>query len=50
MLKKVKSNFILKKIFANIKKKRKLNIIKYNKKMTQRLKIFNDDFKIFKIL
>ena len=32
MLDKVKSKYIVKEIFENIKNKRKLNIIKYNKR------------------
>ena len=41
----VKSNFILKKIFGNLKKKRFLNIIRYNKEIQKRLDVNINDFK-----
>ena len=47
MLDKVKSKYIIKEIFENIKNKRKLNIIKYNKGIKIKLDIDNKDFKIY---
>ena len=41
----VKSNIILGKIFQNLNKKSKLEIIKYNKRLVQRLNININDFK-----
>ena len=45
VLKDVKSNYILKKIFYNLTKGKFLNIIKYNKKLKKRLNININDFK-----
>ena len=45
VLKDVKSNYILKKIFYNLTKGKFLNIIKYNKKIKKRLNININDFK-----
>ena len=50
MLDKVKSKYIVKEIFENIKNKRKLNIIKYNKKIKIKLDINKKDFENFKTL
>jgi len=47
MLDKVKSKYILKEIFEMIKNKRKLNIIKYNKRITVKLNINKIDFEIY---
>ena len=47
MLINVKNKFILKKIFEKIKNKRRLNIIKYNKRIKVRLNIDKEDFKIY---
>ena len=47
MLNNVKSILILKKIFANVKNKRKLNFIKYNKRITKRLDINKEYFERF---
>ena len=44
MLEKVKSKYIMEKLFGNIKNKRKLNIIKYNKKILARLNINKEHF------
>ena len=44
MLDNVKSKYIIKEIFENIKNKRKLNIIKYNKKIMIKLDINKKDF------
>ena len=41
MLENVKSKYILKEIFENLKNKRKLKIIKYNKRIRLRLNINN---------
>ena len=45
VLKDVKSNYILKKIFYNLTKGKFLNIIKYNKELKKRLNININDFK-----
>ena len=47
MLDNVKSEYIVKEIFKKIKNKRKLNIIKYNKRIKNRLNISKDDFEIY---
>ena len=47
MLEKVKSKYILKEIFLKIKNKRKLNIIKYNKRIKIKLDINKEDFEIY---
>ena len=41
----IKSSFILKKIFNNLYKKKVFDLIKYNKKIQQRLNISINDFK-----
>ena len=43
-LKKIKNDYILKKIFLNLKNKKFLEIIKYNKKLQKRLKININDY------
>ena len=43
----IKSKFILKKIFESIQKNKVLNIIKYNKKIQNRLNITQNDYKEF---
>ena len=47
MWQKIKSSFILKKIFNNLYYKRKLNIIEYNKRIKQKLDINLIDFRRF---
>ena len=47
MLDKVKSKYILKEIFEPIKNKRKLNIIKYNKKIKDKLNLNKEDFETY---
>ena len=47
MLDNVKSKYIIKKIFEKLKNKRKLNIIKYNKRIKIRLNINKEDFEIY---
>ena len=47
MLDKVKSKNILKVIFEMIKNKRKVNIIKYNKRIMIKLNINKEDFEIY---
>ena len=47
MLDDVKSKYILKIIFEKIKNKRKLNIIKYNKRIMIKLDITKEDFEIY---
>ena len=47
MFDKVNSKYVLKEIFGNIKNKRKLNIIKYNKRIQSKLGINKTDFKIY---
>ena len=44
-LKKIKSNYILSKIYYNISKKKSLEIIKYNKKVQNRLNLSIKDYK-----
>ena len=50
MLDNLKSKYILQEIFANIKNKRKLNIIKYNKKISVRLRINKEQFEKYNLL
>ena len=50
MLENIKSKYIIKEIFENIKNKRKLNIIKYNKRLLVRLNINKEEFEIYLIL
>ena len=50
MLDKIRSLKILNIIFRNIRKKSKLNILKYNKKIQDKLNIDMKDFKDFKLL
>ena len=50
MLDKIKSKLIIKEIFKKIKSKRKLNIIKYNKRLLTKLNIDKKDFEICTIL
>ena len=47
MLENVKSKYIVKEIIENIKNKRKLNIIKYNKGIKIKLDINMEDFEIY---
>ncbi len=47
MLDNVKSKYIVKEIFVNIRNKRKLNIIKYNKRSKIKLYIDYKDFEIY---
>ena len=49
MLNNIKSNFILKTIFEHINKKRKLKIIRYNKRIIDRCNMTIDDFKSYKM-
>ena len=41
------NKYILKEIFENIKNKRKLNIIKYNKRIKDKLNINKKDYEIY---
>ena len=50
MLDKVKSKNIIKEIFRNMRNKRKLNIIKYNKRILIRLNINKEQFENYIIL
>ena len=50
MFDKVKSNFIMQKIFKHMRNKRKLSIIKYNKKILSRLDISYEHFEIYALL
>ena len=50
MLDNVNSVYVLDIIFQNIKNKRKLKLIKYNKKILDRLNIKKNDFKIYEML
>ena len=47
MWRKIKSIFILKKIYNNVDYKRKLNIITYNKRIQQKLGVSLIDFRRF---
>jgi len=47
MLNKIRSKMIMNLTFKHLKNKRKLNIIKYNNTMLNRLHISNEDFKIY---
>ena len=47
MLKNLKSDYFLIKLFDNLQKKKSLNIIKYNKKIQKRMKIDNNTYKDF---
>ena len=47
---KIKSKYIIKEIFNNMKNKRKLKIIKYNKKLYNKLDLEKKDFKVYEIL
>ena len=47
MLDNLKSKYILKEILEKIKNKRKLNIIKYNKRIKAKLNINKEDFEIY---
>ena len=47
MLDNLKSKYILKEIFEKIQNKRKLNIIKYNKRIKAKLNINKEDFEIY---
>ncbi len=50
MLEKIRSTYIIDIIFNNLRNKRKLNIIKYNKKTIFRLNIKEEDFKVYSFL
>ena len=50
MLDKVRSKNIIKEIFGNMRNKRKLNIIKYNKRILIRLNINKEQFENYIIL
>ena len=50
MLEKIRSKAILKKIFINLKKRKELKILKYNKKLMFKLNIQKKDFEDYKIL
>ena len=47
MLDNVNNKYILKEIFKRMKNKRKVNIIKYNKRIRIKLDIDNRDFEIY---
>ena len=50
MLGNIKSSFIIKKIFINIDEGIKLKIIKYNKRILERLNISKEDYEVYKSL
>jgi len=50
MIDNLKSKYILKKILEKIQNKRKLNIIKYNKRIKAKLNINKEDFEIYMTL
>ena len=47
ILKNIKSNYILSKIYDNIQKRKYLEIVKYNKKIQNRLNLSIKDYEIF---
>ena len=47
MLNTIKSKYIFNRIFQNIKNRVKLNILKYNKYMLDKLSLTKEDFKIY---
>ena len=47
IIEKIKSRYILSKIYGNIPKKKKLGIVKYNKKIQNRLNLSTKDYKEF---
>jgi len=50
MLKNITSSYVLKKIFDYLKNKRKLKIIKCNRRMLDFLNIVKEDFQVYKTL
>ena len=50
MLNNIKSNHIMNVIFKNLRNKRKLKIIKYNKRLCNKLDLGKKDFKVYEIL
>ena len=50
MLDNAKSIFIINKIFTNLRNKKKLNIIKYNKRLLNKLNITKEDFNMYLML
>ena len=50
MLNKIRSVYIISEIFKNLRNKRKLNLVKYNKKIMNRLNITKEDFKAYDLL
>ena len=50
MLDNIKNKYLLQMIFDNLKKRRKLKILKYNKNFMNRLNIKTEDFQQFKLL
>ena len=50
MFKKIRSTYILKDIFAFLKKRKKLNLLKYNKNLRNKLDIKKKDYQEFLIL
>ena len=50
MLDKITSKYIIKKIFQKIGNRKKLNFLKYNKRIQKRLDINKDEFKPYPIL
>jgi len=47
MLNEIKSKYVLNIIFKHIKNRRKLNVIKYNKFLLDKLYITKEDFQIY---
>ena len=50
ILKYIKSNYVLKKIYDNLKEKKKLQIVKYNKKILNRLNLNVKDYKKYRAI
>ena len=47
MLRKIRSKYVLNIIFGKLKKRKELNLIKYNKKIIDKLNIKKNDFEDF---
>ena len=50
MLDIIKSKYILSAIFECMRNKKKLNIIRFNKRIKERLNITKEDYKVFELL
>ena len=50
IIEKLKSRYILSKVFDNISKKKKLEIVKYNKRIQNRINLSVNDYKEYLII